>query len=128
MLFVRDVFPFEGATVHEFQQDLDFAVVVVHVVTLHHVLVIDVAEDLDLAVDLAADGLLVVAVDHLQGVDAVARSVDDLVDGAAASAADAVEAFELGERDELVSGPGGRGGGGREGEGDRQVGVSLGER
>ncbi|KAF1865793.1 hypothetical protein Lal_00021794 [Lupinus albus] len=132
VLLVRYVLPFEGTAIHELKEDLDLGVVIVHVVTLHHVLVVNVAEDLDLTVDLSANGLLVVAVDDLESVESVGGTVNGLVDCAAAAAADTVEAFKLGERDVMVEGGGGRGGrrggGGRERERDSEVGVAVGER
>lgn len=93
----RDVDPLEGALIHVLEQDLDFAVVVVHVVAPNHVGVIDVAEDLDLAADLEADGVIMVAVDDLEGVVFAGGPVEDFVDGAAAAAADAVDSLQLGE-------------------------------
>ena len=126
LVLLRDVLPFERAFVHELQQDLDLAVVVVHVVALHNVRIVHVAEDLDLAVDLATHRLLVVAVDHLEREDAVRWAVDDLVDGAAAPAADAVEALQLRERDELVAAGAGAGGRRRrKRQRHRELGVAL---
>lgn len=92
-----DVDPLEGALVHVLQEDLDFTVVVVHVVAFNHVGVVDVAEDLDLAADLEADGVIEVAVDDLEGVECAGGAVEDFVDGAAAAAADAVDSLQLGE-------------------------------
>lgn len=60
---MRDVAPFEGTLIHVLEEDLDFTVVVVHVVASNHVGVVDVTEDLDLAADLEADGVIVAAVD-----------------------------------------------------------------
>nr|GLL23291.1 hypothetical protein EUGRSUZ_F03995 [Ipomoea trifida] len=48
--------------------NLDFAVVIRHVVAFHDARVADVTEDLDLPAHLEAHGVLVVAVDHFQGV------------------------------------------------------------
>lgn len=81
--FLGDMFPLEGASVHELEKHLDFGVVVEHVVALDDVWVVDVAEDLDLPADLAADRVFVVAVDDLEGVDTTRGPVDHLVDGTA---------------------------------------------
>lgn len=85
----------------------------------HDVGVVHVTENLDFPVDLAADGLFWVAVDHFQGVDFGGGAVPDFVDCAAASASYSVQSFEVGE---IYGGGGGGGGGGgwwwREGEGD----------
>ncbi|KAF7843162.1 Glucose-methanol-choline oxidoreductase, C-terminal [Senna tora] len=85
------------------EKDLDFCVVIVHIVTLDDVLIIHVAEDLDFAMDLSANGLLVMTVDNLERENPTCRSVDDFIHGAATSASDSVEPFELGERDELMN-------------------------
>ncbi|PON71036.1 hypothetical protein TorRG33x02_255390 [Trema orientale] len=101
VLLPGDLLALERAPVHELEEDLDFAVVVEHVVALDHVRVIDVAEDLDLAADLAPDRLLVVAVDHLEGVDLGGGPVDHLVDRPAGAAPDPAHPLELREVDEL---------------------------
>ncbi|PON73710.1 hypothetical protein PanWU01x14_055980 [Parasponia andersonii] len=101
VLLQGDLLALERAAVHELEEDLDFAVVVEHVVALDHVRVIDVAEDLDLAADLAPDRLLVVAVDHLEGVDLAGGSVDHLVDRPAGAAPNPAHPLELREVDEL---------------------------
>ena len=108
-LLVPDVLALQRPAVHVLEQDLDLAVVVVHVVALDDVGVIDVAEYFDLAADLAAHGVIVVAVNHLERVDPARRAVYGLVDGASGSAPDAVGAHELGEVDELLGRAVGRG-------------------
>lgn len=95
---VRDVSPLKRSTVHVLQQHLDFAGVVVHVVALHHVGVIHISEDLDFSTDLAEHVVVVVSVDHLQGVQPPRRPVEDLVHGAAATASDSVDSLQLRER------------------------------
>jgi len=42
--------------VHELQEHLDFAIVVEHVMALHHIGVVHIAEDLDLGAKLAGHG------------------------------------------------------------------------
>ena len=74
-----------------------YTCVIEHLVALDDVGVVDVAEDLDFAVDLAADGVLVVAVDHLEGVKSGRRAVEDLVDGATTAAPDTVHSLQVGE-------------------------------
>lgn len=68
-----------------------------HVVAFNDVRVVDVAEDLDLAADLVANGVFVVAVDDFESVEAAGWTVDDFVDGSAAAASDSVDSVELGE-------------------------------
>lgn len=103
VLLARDLLSLHGSPVHELEQDLDFSVVVEHVVALDHVWVVDVAKDLDLAADLAPDRLLVVPVDHLQRVEPSCRLVDHLVDRAAGAASDAAQPLQLREEDELIT-------------------------
>ena len=102
LLLLRDVFPLQRTSVHELQQHLDFAVLIVHLVTLHHVRIVHVTEDLDFPVDLPPHRLLVVTVYHLQRVHAPARAVDHLVHRPAAPAPDAVQSLQLRERDHLL--------------------------
>ncbi|CAH9090549.1 unnamed protein product [Cuscuta epithymum] len=90
-------------------------------VTFDDVGMVDIAEDLDLAPHLEANGVLVVAVNHFQSIELAGRTVEDLVDRAAAPTADAIDALELREversrgiRRGRRHGGGGRGGGGRE--------------
>lgn len=101
VLLSRDLQTLERAPVHELEQDLDLAVVVEHVVALDHVRVVHIAEDLDLAADLAPDRLLVVTVDHLQRVELPRRPVDHLIDRTAGAASDSAHALQLVEMDEL---------------------------
>lgn len=91
---VVDVGPFEGATVHVFEEDLDLPVVIEHVVAFDNVRVVDVAEDEDFTADLVSDGVFVVSVDDFEGVELYGWAVDDFVDSAAAAAADSVESFQ----------------------------------
>ena len=94
---VVDVSAFEGSSVNILEKDLNLVGVIEHLVALDDVGVVDVAEDLDFAVDLAADGVLVVAVDHLEGVKSGRRAVEDLVDGATTAAPDPVHSLQVGE-------------------------------
>uniref|UniRef100_A0A7N2N041 Uncharacterized protein n=1 Tax=Quercus lobata TaxID=97700 RepID=A0A7N2N041_QUELO len=55
LALVCDVHTFQGALIHVLQQDLDFTIVVEHVMAFDHVGVVHVAEDLDFGVDLAVD-------------------------------------------------------------------------
>ncbi|KAI4329495.1 hypothetical protein MLD38_027879 [Melastoma candidum] len=65
---VAQVDALQGTAVHELQEDLNLAIVVVHIMAPDHIGVVDVAEDLNLSADLEADGvLIVVAVDNLEG-------------------------------------------------------------
>ena len=59
--------------------------------------VVDVAEDLNFAIDLTADEVLVVAVYHLEGVESGCQAVEDLVDGATIVAPDPVYSLQVGE-------------------------------
>ena len=68
-----------------------------HIVAFNDVRVVDVAEDLDLAADLVANGVFVIAVDDFESVYAAGWTVDDFVDGSAASSSDSVDLVELGE-------------------------------
>lgn len=110
---VADAGAFQGPPIHVLQQHLDLAVVIEHVKALDDVGVVDAPEDLDLAADLEADGIVVVAVDDLEGVESAGGTVADLVDGPAGAASDAVEALQLREVHEAVGGSDGGGGGGR---------------
>lgn len=92
-----DVRSLEGSAVHVLEQDLDLAGVVEHIVAFDNVKIVDVAEDLDFAADLAAYGVFVVPVDNFEGVVFSGGSVDDFVDGATAAASDSVHSVELGE-------------------------------
>lgn len=79
-----------------------------HIVALDQRGIVDGPEDLDLARDLAADLVVVGAVDDFEGVDAGSRAVEDLVDGAAVAGADSGEAVEVGDGDRGVDGRGER--------------------
>ena len=68
-----------------------------HIVAFNDVRVVDVAEDLDLAADLVANCVFVVAVYDFESVDAAGWAVDDFVDGSSASSSDSVDLVELGE-------------------------------
>lgn len=70
---------------------------VVHAVATNDKGIIGGSEDLDFAVDLAADGVLVVAVDDFHGVDLAGGAVANHVDRAAAADADAADAFDVRE-------------------------------
>lgn len=61
--------PFERAFIHEFKEDLDFTVVIEHIVTSNDVRVVDVTENLDLTAHLKANGVLVVTVDDFESVE-----------------------------------------------------------
>ena len=97
VLFPKDLLTFERATVHELKKDLDFTVVIKHVMALDHVRVIHIAKDLDLSTDLASHYLVVVPIDHLQRVDLTGRAMDHLVYGAAGSASDSTDSLEFRE-------------------------------
>lgn len=109
-----------------------------HVEALDNVRVVNVAEDLDLAADMEALRLLVVAVDDLESVDPPRWAVEDLVDGAAGAGTDAVGALQVREAHRgmvMVVGGGdggcGRGGGGRGGrkrKGHGEGSIALGQR
>ncbi|KAM1208078.1 hypothetical protein ACFX2J_013787 [Malus domestica] len=73
------------------EQDLDLAVVVEQVVALDDVGFIDVAQDFDLAADLAEGFDLVVVVNHLERVKTARGAVDDLVDGGIYKQLEAIE-------------------------------------
>lgn len=125
---MRDVYAFERSSIHEFEENLNFAAEIEHVVASDDVWIVDVAENLDLAVDLEADGVFGVAVDDFQGVGFAGVAVEDFVDGAAASGPDSADSLQLGEVDGGVAAAGGGGGGGsagREREGDGEGGVAL---
>lgn len=61
--------PFKRAFIHEFKEDLDFTVVIEHIVTSNDVRVVDVTENLDLTAHLKANGVLVVTVDDFESVE-----------------------------------------------------------
>lgn len=58
--------------------------------------VIDVAENLDFTAHLIADGVVVVAVDHFEGIDFSRGAVEDFVDGSAGAAPDAADSLQVG--------------------------------
>eukprot|EP00268_Persea_americana_P034275 TRINITY_DN33940_c1_g1_i1.p2 TRINITY_DN33940_c1_g1~~TRINITY_DN33940_c1_g1_i1.p2 ORF type:complete len:203 (+),score=13.32 TRINITY_DN33940_c1_g1_i1:991-1599(+) len=119
----------EGATLHVFQQDLDLSGVIEHAVALDDVGVVGLAEDLDFPADLAPDGIVVVAIDHLEGEDPSRRPVPDHVDGAAASASDPTDSLQIGRERRLLLRAGAWGGGRRrKGEGYRERRITLRER
>ena len=76
---VNDVSLLKRSIIHVLQQHLDFADVVIHVMALHHVGVIHISEDLDYSIDLVEYNVLVVSVDHLQGVQPPRQLVEDFV-------------------------------------------------
>ncbi|KAM0998705.1 hypothetical protein EV1_005619 [Malus domestica] len=90
-LLVPDVLALQRPAVHVLEQDLDLAVVVEQVVALDDVGFIDVAQDFDLAADLAEGFDLVVAVNHLERVKTARGAVDDLVDGGIYKQLEAIE-------------------------------------
>lgn len=67
--------PFKRAFIHEFKEDLDFTVVIEHIVTSNDVRVVDVTENLDLTAHLKANGVLVVTVDHFESVESSGRAM-----------------------------------------------------
>lgn len=87
----------QGASVHVFQQDLNLATVIKHVMALDDVSVVDVTHDLDLPTDLTADRVLVVTVDYFEGVQLARWAMDDFVDCAAGSASDSIDSLQIGE-------------------------------
>ncbi|GFY91788.1 MAP kinase kinase 5 [Actinidia rufa] len=82
-----------GPAVDKLEEDLNLAGMIEHLVALDDVGVVDVAEDLNFAVDLSAYGVLVVAVYHLEGVESDRQAVEDLVDGATTAAPDSVHSL-----------------------------------
>ncbi|GFY95874.1 MAP kinase kinase 5 [Actinidia rufa] len=86
-----------GPAVDKLEEDLNLAGMIKHLVALDDVGVVDVVDDLDFAVDLAADGVLVVAIYHLEGVESGHRAVEDLVDGATTATPDSVNSLQVGE-------------------------------
>lgn len=89
----------EGPTVHVFKEDFNLTGVIEHIVALNHVEVVNVSKDLDFPADLAADVVLVIPVNNLEGVELSGGTVEDFVDGTAGAAADSVHSVELGEVD-----------------------------
>ncbi|GFY88314.1 mitogen-activated protein kinase kinase 4 [Actinidia rufa] len=87
----------EGSTVYILEEDLNLASVIEHLVALDDVGVVNVAEDLDFVVDLAANGVLVVAVYHLEGVESGRRAVENLVDDATTATPDPGDSLQVGE-------------------------------
>ena len=84
---VVDVSAFEGSAVNILEEDLNLAGMIEHLVALDDVGVVDVA------VDLAVDGVLVVAVYHLEGAASGCRAVEDLIDGATLATPDPVHSL-----------------------------------
>lgn len=74
---------------------------IVHIVALNDVRVIYTAEDLDFTADLAANGIVVVTVNHFEGENTGRRTMDGFINGAATAAADSVVSLEFREVDEL---------------------------
>lgn len=60
-------------------------------------MVVDAAEDLDLAADLEPDGVVVVAIDYFESKQPAGGAVNDFVDGASATTTDAIDSLQLGE-------------------------------
>ncbi|KAJ0979632.1 hypothetical protein J5N97_015106 [Dioscorea zingiberensis] len=81
--FRTDAAAIEGAAVHVLEEDLDLVGAVFEPVAPDDVGVIAGAEDVDLAADLAAYGVVVVPVDDLQGIDPPGGLVADHPHGAA---------------------------------------------
>lgn len=92
-----DVNPFKRALVHIFEKNLDFTVAVLHFVTTHDVVVVDTAEDLDLAADLESGGVVMVAIDNFECEEFSRWTVNDLVDGATTTTPDSIDTLQLGE-------------------------------
>ena len=90
------MYTFQQAPIHVLQQDLDFTVVVEHVVAFDHVRVVHVAEDLDFGADLGAYQVLVVPVYDLEGEGSTHRLVDHSVHGPSYAALDSIGSLELG--------------------------------
>lgn len=100
---------FKRPFIHVFKEDLDFSIVIIHVMALDDVEVVYVSEDLDFPADLAANGVVVVAIDHLEGVVFTGGAVDNFVDSAACATAYSIHTLQLGK----VEGLGKLGGGAR---------------
>ncbi|KAL0916700.1 hypothetical protein M5K25_014229 [Dendrobium thyrsiflorum] len=95
--FRRYLFAIEGSAIHKLEEDLDLTGVVVHAVASDHEGVVGRSKDLDLAADLAAYCLFMVSVDDFECEDSTSGAVADHINRAAAAAADAADAFEVGE-------------------------------
>lgn len=102
MSLVVDVSSFKRSAIHELQQNLDFSVVIVHIVALDHVLMVHIPEDLDLAADLPANGVLVIPVNHLERIESGRRAMNHLIDGTTGAAADSIEPVEFREAERVV--------------------------
>lgn len=101
-VLLRDVRSFQRTPIHVLEEDLDFAVVIEHVVALHHIRIVNVAKDLDLAAHLDPHRVLVVAVNRLQSIDATGGTVYHFVDGASASASDSTHSLQLREAERVM--------------------------
>ena len=87
---------FHGAPIHVLQQDLDFAIVVEHVMAFDHIRVVHAAEDLNFDVDLVKHWVLVGLVYDLEGEDAARPLVDHLIHGPTGVAPNLIGSLELG--------------------------------
>lgn len=70
-----DVDPFKRAFVHELKKNLDFAVVIEHIMTPNNVRVVDITENLDLTAHLESDRVLVVTIDNFESIEPSGGSV-----------------------------------------------------
>lgn len=95
--FDGDAMALKRATVHELEEDLDLAGAVIEAVAADDEGAIDGAEDLDLTEDLAADVVVVVAVNVLQGIDHGGLFMADHPDGASGAGAYAADTLKIGE-------------------------------
>ena len=102
MMFLRDVRSFQGASIHVFKENLDFAVVIEHIVALDHIGIVNVAKDLNLTAHLKPNRVLVVSINDLQSIDAAGGTVNHFVDGASASTSDSTDSLKVGEAENLM--------------------------
>lgn len=67
--------PFERAFIHELKKNLDFAVVIEHIVTPNDVRVVYISENLDLTAHLETDRILMVTIDNFQSIESTSGTM-----------------------------------------------------
>lgn len=102
MMFLRDVRSFQRAPIHVLEKNLDFAVVIEHIVALDHIGIVNVAKDLDLTAHLKPNRVLVVAVNDLESIDSAGGTVNHFVHSTSASTSDSTDSLKVGEAERLM--------------------------
>lgn len=104
LMFLRDVCSFQRTPIHILKKNLDFTVMIKHIMALNNIGIVNVTKDLDLTAHLKPNRIFVVSVNDLESINTTGGTVNDFVNGTSTSASDSADTLKLrkGERLTLV--------------------------